>query len=588
MLMLGLFDAPPPSGKLLLDASDAESCAITKNEHGGERLTAQLRRPLAEAMQRYDQTGLPWAALCQGGRVLWVGRLEDPGLFAGADGSGLQLQALGGWRALSDDRYTALWSKGSVSDFRPIRDTELAGATPDRYTFDTNNRLYIAPQKNATLGITGTSKLGMLAYLLPDGSTRDLIGAQFAFTYTVPAANWRVAFQTRNADFSGIANAWLVTAGGAGTVSGAVHVTFAAARIVNAFMDFSAADAVYAGETGANFLRITRLRLVTSTTNRVNTTLSANRNAGTNVTATVGSTSGMYVGMELVMNSAGAPSEIVTILSIGSSTQFNATFANNYTTGQAVQGFKITADEIVKDVASQVSTLNSSQLSSSTALIQSPGLDLTDESYEDADPAEVLTRFAALGDTSNRRWEVGVEGQTLYFRVKGAMARAWYVDATELRVSRSLDELANRLYATYQDANGRTLRSAATSDTTSAARYGLIRRAAIGADTTSATQAGVIVATALADQKDPLPQADIRFEEIYDATGAQWPLSEPSPGDTITVRNLPPDVSGGLDRVRTFRISHTAYDPIARTLEIEPEAPAPTLETMLARQQAGV
>ena len=54
------------------------------------------------------------------------------------------------------------------------------------------------------------------------------------------------------------------------------------------------------------------------------------------------------------------------------------------------------------------------------------------------------------------------------------------------------------------------------------------------------------------------------------------------------MRNLPPDVSSGLDRVRTFRISHTAYDSLAQTLEIEPEAPTPTLETMLARQAEGM
>jgi hypothetical protein len=168
------------------------------------------------------------------------------------------------------------------------------------------------------------------------------------------------------------------------------------------------------------------------------------------------------------------------------------------------------------------------------------------------------------------------------------VALAWYVDATELAISRSLDDLANSVYATYKDATGTLRRTATASDSTSIARYGLTRRTAIAADTTSATQAGVIRDTHLADRKDPLPQADIHFDAIYDATGAQWPLWEPAPGDTITVRNLPPDVSSGIDRVRTFRISHTTYDPIAQTLEIEPEAPTPTLETMLARQQEGV
>jgi hypothetical protein len=253
-----------------------------------------------------------------------------------------------------------------------------------------------------------------------------------------------------------------------------------------------------------------------------------------------------------------------------------------------VQHICILADEIATDIVDQMSTLNPAQLSRSVALIQSPGLDLMDEVYEDAGPADILTRLAALGDTSNGRWEVGVEGQTLFFRPQGDVARAWYVDATELSVSRSLDDLANVVYATYQDATGRRIITGNASDLTSIARYGVIRFARVSVDTTSATQAGTIRNTALADQKDPLPQADIHFEAIYDATGAQWPLWEVAPGDTITIRNLPPDVAGALDRVRTFRVSHTSYDPIAKTLEIEPEAPTPTLETMLARQAAEV
>jgi hypothetical protein len=593
-LMLGMFDAAPSAGgKLLLDGSHwAESCEATAGEHGSERLAARVRRPFREAFRFLDQQqGLPWLGLVDGGQIVWEGRLEDPGLQAGSQGSGLLLQALGAWRSLSDDRYTALWSKTTLDGFRPIRDTELAGAMPDRYEFDTNSRLYIAPRKNSTLGTTGGAKLGMLVFQLPDDSTRDIIGAQFAFTYTFPAANWRVAFQTRNDDFSGIANAWIVTVGGAGTVSGAVHVTFAAARIVDAFLDFNAADAVYAGETGANFLRITRLRLVTSTANRVNTTLTANRNAGTNVTATVGSTSGMYVGMELVIDSTNANSEIVTVLSIGSSTQFNATFANNHTSGQAVQGFRILADEIAKDIVSQVATLNSSQLSASTSLIQSPGLDLLNQSFEDADMAEVLTRLAALGDnqTPPRRWEVGVlDGRRLHFRPEGDAARSWVVDVTDLEIARSLEALANKVYAVYKDAAGRALRAAATTDAASVLRAGVTRRTAVSADTTSTIEAGVIQAAALADAADPIPRASIRFERLYDASGGRWPVSAARPGDTLTIRNLPQTVSGGaIDRVRTWRIAHTSYDPVAGTLDLEPAIPIPSLETLLARRAEG-
>jgi hypothetical protein len=66
-----------------------------------------------------------------------------------------------------------------------------------------------------------------------------------------------------------------------------------------------------AQETGVFATIITNHRVVSSSANRVNTTLTAARAASANVTATVGSTARMYVGMQLVMNSAGNPSEIV-------------------------------------------------------------------------------------------------------------------------------------------------------------------------------------------------------------------------------------------------------------------------------------
>lgn len=591
MLMLGLYSAPPPSGALLLDASDASDCTITRNEHGDERLTARIVRSFTEVLRLYDQTGMLWVVLFDGGRSIWLGRLEDPALFAGADGSGLTIQALGGWRVLSDTKYIALWSKATVTDFRPVLTTEIATAQPDRFTFSAQNVIQIMPQKGAAFGATGAAKQAYYVYISPASGSRFIIGAQFAFTLTVPAINWRGLLIAQNADFSTNSLPWGFTSAGAGTTTRAVHVTFAGVPQVAFFMDLNAADIVLAGETGSAFLRITNLRLVTSTANEISTTLTANRAAGVNVTATVGSTAGMYVGQELCINSANNPSEIVTIISIGSATQFNATFANAYVIGNAVQGFKITADEIIGDLAARASALNPTQLSSMTALIQSPNLDLLNEDYIDADLSEIATHLAALGDdqTPPRRWEVGVDRERrVYFRPRGDAARAWYVDATELSIARTIDDLANIVFATYQDASGRRLLLTSANDAASIARYGLSRIAIVSTDTTSTIEAGKIRDTALADHKDPLPQADIQFDAIYDATGGRYDPWEVEPGDTLTIRNLPIGAGSGIDRVRTFRITRTELDLTTNRLAVEPEAPPPTMEVMLARRAEGI
>lgn len=590
MLMLGLYSGAPSSGGvLLLDCSPfAQSCEVSTGEHGFEQLNASMTRGLADAFRFYDQPGMLYLGLFAGGQIVWEGRLEDPTLFAGPEGSGLTAQALGYWRALSDVPVTVFFSMTDVSQFRPMLQTEVSTSRPDRFNLDTNNRIYIAPVKGATLGTTGGAKFGPLCYLTPDDTLRGINGVQFDFELVSPAANWRGFFRTRDASFTGIANVWTLASAGAGTLTGAIFATFTSAAIVDFSMDFNAADAAFAGETGSAYLKITNMRLVSITTNAVNTTLTANRNAGTNVTATVGSTTNMYVGQRLVMNSGGAASESVVVLSIGSSTQFNATFVNNYTSGQAVQGHIIYADQIVGYLAAGVvAVLNPSQLSTNTALIQSPGLDLQDEVYEDAVVGDVFTRLASLGDnqTTPRMWEVGVwENRALFFRPQNTASRAWFVDATDLQIARTLEDLANSVYAVYKEAAGRLLRTAVTSDATSVARYGVTRRAAISADTTSATQAGVQQAAALADRKDPKPRASIQFDAVYDAAGARYPLWLVRAGDTMTIRNLPPNISTAVDRIRTFRISHTSYDAIADTLQIEPEAAPQTLEVALAEQ----
>jgi hypothetical protein len=271
-------------------------------------------------------------------------------------------------------------------------------------------------------------------------------------------------------------------------------------------------------------------------------------------------------------------------------TTFTATFVKTQGAGVTIQACQVYADDIVKGLIGQVSALNSAQLSSSVGQVQSPGLDLLDEVYEDADPAAIVAHLTGLGDNqaTPRLWEVGVyEGRQLYFRPQ-IQQRDWYVDATDLSIVRTLERLANNVYATYQDTNGRTLRTAIVGDSASVARYGLVRRAHVTAETTSATQAEARRGAALQDRKDPLPRATIQFNAVYDAAGAWYPLWLVRSGDTITIRNLPPNLSTSVDRIRTFRITHTAYDVMANVLAVEPELPPTTLETMLARQAEGI
>src|SRR5262245_27003038 len=156
MMSLGLYDKVPSAGAvLLLDATSfVTGCTISTNEQGFERLSAPTTLTIWEAFRLYDKLAPAYIGLFWEGAIVWEGRLEDPALWAGSNGSGFTIEALGYVRALTDIPYTALWSKTTVNDFRPVTADDLANVFPDRFAFDTQNRLYIAPQKNATLGTT--------------------------------------------------------------------------------------------------------------------------------------------------------------------------------------------------------------------------------------------------------------------------------------------------------------------------------------------------------------------------------------------------------------------------------------------------
>ena len=592
MLMLGLYSAPPSAGgTLLLDCTSfCTDCTITTNAHGFEALNATVQQALAEAFRIYDQPGLPWLALVDGGQVVWEGRLEDPTLYAGLVGSGLQMQALGAWRALTDVPYLALWSTAETTGYL---ETTAEMSSPydqsERWTRDSNNRLFVALTKGNTYTL---NKAAGLLMGIPNRSTRTIVGIQFALEVNLPTQQTfrcvSFAGDISGALTSGAVEASIVGTGG--VASRAYHLILGTPRETCGVDVLCNTGHTYAGETGASYAKVTKVRVVTSSANRINTTLTVNRAAGSNVTATVGSTAGMYVGMELVINSGNNPSEIVIVESITNSTQFVADFVGSYVIGNAVQGFRVTADEIAAHMVSSFNTINPTQLASGTGQIQATGLDLLNETYEDVTiAADVLTRLAGLGGSDGLPWEAGIyEDRRLFFRPQGSASRAWYVDATDLQIARTLEALANAVRATYSDANGRALSNAAVLDATSRARYGLLRAAIASADTTNATLAATIGSTLLADRSDPLPRATIQFDAVYDIGGARYPLWLVRSGDTITIRNLPPNLSTSVDRIRTFYVTHTSYNVFADTLDVEPELPPTTLEVMLARQSEGI
>jgi hypothetical protein len=256
-----------------------------------------------------------------------------------------------------------------------------------------------------------------------------------------------------------------------------------------------------------------------------------------------------------------------------------------WTTDSAV----LHADEIAGALVDYVTGINASQLSAATALIEDPGVDLELELYEDQRPADILTDLAGRGDdqTPPRKWEVGVrEQRLLYFRPKGSVSRVWHVEAADLALESTLDEVVNSVYSVYRGTDGRTMRTAAATDSNSLSDFGLTRQDVVRARTTSAAKSTTERDATLAAGANPPPRAArLSFDRVTTPTGAGVPLWIVEPGDILVVENLPVELLADPDEINSFRLAVTEFDPLAGEdgrLNVQPESLPPTLETYLS------
>jgi hypothetical protein len=567
-------------GDLLRELDDVQQCVVSTNQRGFADASIAIAEPSLDEQLRFTaRAAMPHFQAAEGAGVAYEGRVEDPPI----GGETLGLRAFGYARAFDDLPYTALWSTTRVDEWEPVRAEDfLAYSLAARSVYDTQERIFLGPKLNAVFNAIGDG--AAMAFTGPDAGTRGLLGIQFAFENNLPA-NLQAFCARFNASWAYVAAPWVLT-GTAAVQRGAIHATFAATDRLLFGYQALAAPITHAGQDGANYLKITNVRIVSATTNRVNTTLTVARTNGTPVTCTVGSTARMYVGMQLVIGSGGANSEMVTVLTVPTATTFTCNVVNAGA-GTTVQGFVIYADEIAKDLVSTVAATNPLQLSAHTGLISSPGLDLTDEIYEDARMSDILDQITAYGDSSLRLWNWWVaKDKALILEVRAAHAYTWYVDAAPgaIQIERSADDMANSVYVVFPDTRGRSNRVATATDATSVQRYGLTRRIAVPTQTTNTAQIVPIRDTTLAERKNPQPRIRLTVDQLFDAGGNPVPLwaANAGRGDTIVIRNLSPVLPGDAEQIRRFRLGRTTLDLLNGTLTLESEDPVSTLDALLA------
>lgn len=557
-LALLLFDQP--DGVLLYDWTlDAQGVRMSAGEHGDESLSWSVEMDIERAFRVYDGLKVPYVVLTAGEHA-WEGRLEDKQVTA----KGLELVAFGYWRAVSDyGPYNALWSDASTARWELLTADDIATLKPERFEADNNNRLYMAARNSE--GFVNTDHC-VWGYRIPHQSLRNIVACQFRYALG-SGANWRARLLTRDSSWGSGSAQWTL-AGGVSAKTGVENLTFSGAAALTFELEATGTLTMAADTGSTSYLKITQLRVATTTTNRVNTTIGSSITAGTR-TVTPASMSNIFVGQKLWVDGSSDTGEVVTVTAI-TSTTFDAVFAIDHATAITVKGIVVYASEIAEDIVAKVAALNSTQLSTSTARIDDTSRDLEVELYGEKAAQDILGYLATEGDDD--LFEVGVEEtQRLYFRARGSRARVWYTDAVELDLGSTLDTLVNQTYSVYRAAGGGIRRTADADSDQSQALYGLVRRNFNAVSTTSQTQAEAQRDAYLGERGVITPRMAVVTSGLYDAADVEYPLWALRPGDELVLRNLPPTLTTSVDKIRRFRVKRKEYDVSRNILKPVPE-----------------
>lgn len=241
----------------------------------------------------------------------------------------------------------------------------------------------------------------------------------------------------------------------------------------------------------------------------------------------------------------------------------------------------VTPDLIARDMLACIREHNPGWLKTDTTYIQNSGRDLLNESVQDASIMDYLLYLASTSDALLREWRALVKRGYLHLEPR-TRGRTWYIDDALISTERATSALYNRVYATYNDGNGRALRTETTNDAFVSTRYGIVRETSVNVETTDAAQA--------AQQRDVQHQDNRRtfvririgpITKIYDQNGAEAPLYLVDPDDVVIPRFLP--IYDADDPLAAIDIAGVEYDS-TNVLTLTARVAPPELERLLAVQ----
>lgn len=263
-LALALTD-PTTNTIIPLPWQRATQASMETDEHGCAVLSVTLPLNVRRSLPLVSD-GFGYTLACYaGGRAIWSGRVEEPGIQLDTTSSALTLTAYGYQQAFDDLPYTALWSDSAYGQWRVVQSTDpVSGggaAVPERFVMDTDGRLFIGLTKNASYG--AFAHQGRLRYDVPRGSTRSIMTMAADYALLAPT-DWKADIYGYDASgtYLGI-TPWTLTATGS-LQTGTLTATFAANTAIVVVALYTPTTMTYAGETGANYLRLINVRVRTT------------------------------------------------------------------------------------------------------------------------------------------------------------------------------------------------------------------------------------------------------------------------------------------------------------------------------------
>lgn len=531
-----------------------------------------IRCPLYEAVALATDARILQLRIVRSDGKRWLFRVASIKLTT----NGIHIEAYNLISALDDIEYSQWWSCSDMTLWKP-REGGPSEAKPQRWEMKIDETgMSLSPKKNERFG---TPKYYAGRYFLKS-LFRPWTIIQFDYEFKAPV-NWRMQVARWDAMWGNGLELFVVNATGS-VIKGSICMNYSGYAITGLTMYYNAAEALYVGETGDDYFKITNLRIATTTTNMVNTVTQAVISAGATVwvtPSTAGSNTGMKnitVGQRLVLESGSTTnSESVIVLAVNA-TQFQATFAKAHASGATIRAIVITDKEIVDDILAQTLALNPTcGLQASTALIQSSGRDISQALYTAQPPRTILKE---LSERVGFKAEVTDEG---YLRFgQRPQGQIYIVREGQIEFGSTIDPVRNSVQVQYKNAAGDDAFTGYSTDTTQVTSLGgITRQQTISLDARNATEATFLQSLALRDNAPRRIESAITPTMIVNEAGATVALDTLERGDQLVVSVMP-----AIAPRQTTTIEEVEIDLLSGAVTITPDTPLKTLDTWLAKR----